>query len=176
MTVQALVDEARRVQARDVERHAWMAHLVIVGIGWATVELDRAERELAPLRCTGWDDAQRDELLGATVRRCRDEAPRLLLLEPDTEGRLAAFLVRFGEGVGAVYLGDPVRPAAKDPTPLPLPADLRAFEPRDHGTLGRRSAGTLGPRGPGPLGPGRVLLGGPAWGPHIVVLEPESSS
>jgi hypothetical protein len=29
-----------------------------------------------------------------------------VVLEPDTEGRLAASLARFGEGVAVIYLGD----------------------------------------------------------------------
>jgi hypothetical protein len=157
VTVEELHDQARGVQAREVERHPWMRDLAIAGLGWATVELERAERELEPLGCTGWDAGPRDELLGATVRRCRDEGVQLVLLEPDTEGRLAAFLVRFGEGLGAVYLGHAAPPATGDPTP--------------HGA----DASALGPRALGPLGTGRLLLGQPAWGPHVIVLDPGGS-
>jgi len=65
------------------------------------VELERAEREVrealsADLR---FEVAQRSALLGARCRRA--EAPHgewIVLLEPDTEGRLAAFLARHGEG------------------------------------------------------------------------------
>jgi hypothetical protein len=158
VTFEELLDQAWVLQRLEIERHPWIEDLLIVGIGWATVELDRAERELGPPLCSRWDPGPRDELLGATVRHCRDEGEQLILLEPDTEGRLAAFLARFGEGIAAVYLGHVHVPAGIGPTPQPV--DPLA----------------LGPRGLGPLGPGRVLLGGPAWGPHIVVLDRESTS
>jgi hypothetical protein len=83
--------------------------LSITGIGWATVEADRAFEELAtvldgPAR---WVPQEPDSLLGASAWR-RDPSPdggtALVVLEPDTEGRLAACLARFGEGVAAVYL------------------------------------------------------------------------
>jgi hypothetical protein len=80
----------------------------VTAILWATVELERAERELGvalsePLRS---EPAARDPDLGATVRSSRPfgplPEPSLLLVEPDTEGRLAALLARHGEGVLAV--------------------------------------------------------------------------
>lgn len=86
-----------------------------IGRGWATVELDRAAGELAGLLESGatFADAPRSVLLGA---RCRvglaraDEggARWIVLLEPDTEGRVAAFLARAGEGWAADW-------AAADP-------------------------------------------------------------
>lgn len=88
-----------------------LAELPVVGVGWGTVESDRAVGELA-VAVDGpaqWVAQERDPLLGASVRR-RDPAPPggvgLFVLEPDTEGRLAAFLARFGEGVAVVYLAD----------------------------------------------------------------------
>lgn len=84
--------------------------LVLAGIGWATVELDRAERELrewlldeppAPGR------AGSDPHLGARTRiRWTDTLPgdAIVLAEPSTEGRLAASLARNGEGPCALYL------------------------------------------------------------------------
>ena len=52
---------------------------------------------------------ERDALLGASVWRREPSPgsgarPALFVLEPDTEGRLAAVLARFGEGVAAAYL------------------------------------------------------------------------
>lgn len=82
----------------------------LIAIVWATVELDRAERELgailgAPLAAHA---APRDDALGAAVRIARpfgpDPEPALLLVEPDTEGRLAGLLARHGEGIVAVEL------------------------------------------------------------------------
>lgn len=85
----------------------------LVGVGWATVELERAERELgqalgAELRTTA---APRDETLGAAQRvaTTTDLGFRLVLLEPDTEGPLAGLLARRGEGVVAAYFELPDR-------------------------------------------------------------------
>jgi hypothetical protein len=81
----------------------------LVAIGWATVDADRAFEELAglvggPVR---WVPQEREQLLGARAWR-RDPSPApgvdLFVVEPDTEGRLAACLARFGEGVGAAFL------------------------------------------------------------------------
>ena len=74
--------------------------------------------------------------------------PAIVLLEPDTEGRLAATLARFGEGVGAIY----VAPRAGDPP-------------------GRVDPVRVGRPSPGPLGSGRTVLARPAWGPHVIVLD-----
>jgi hypothetical protein len=65
------------------------------------------------------------------------------VLEPDTEGPLAAALARFGEGLAAIY----VRP-------------------------GRRAGGRF--EAVGPFGPAR-LAPGPAWGPHVLALEPRAT-
>ena len=72
-----------------------------VGRGWATVELDRAEPHVRGL--LGGDlqfsDTPRSALLGARCRRAATtDGEWIVLLEPDTEGRLAAFLARHGEG------------------------------------------------------------------------------
>jgi hypothetical protein len=86
-----------------------LADLRITGVGWATVEADRAFEELATVLDgpAAWVRQERDSLLGAGAWR-RDPSPArgvgLFVLEPDTEGRLAACLARFGEGVAAVYL------------------------------------------------------------------------
>ena len=119
----------------------------IIAVGWATVELDRAQAELAPLVPGPWTDASRDALLGAAVRlgpELTPGGPCLVLLEPDTEGRLAASLARRGEGVAAVYVA---RVADG-----PVPGDARWSS-----------------IAAGPLGPGRLRLG-PIAGPHLVAL------
>jgi hypothetical protein len=73
----------------------------LVGVGWATVELDRAVPEFAPVQ---FGAAMPDGSLGARARVGRVGAGSLVLLEPSTEGRLAAALARFGEGVTAIYV------------------------------------------------------------------------
>ena len=134
------------IRAAAAERDPWLAELPIAGITWATVELDRAARELAGLAT--FVAAPRDTALGAAARRSpigNRTLPAIILLEPDTEGLLAAALARFGEGVRGVYLG-PLDRADVDDTPR------------------------LGPPRPGPLGPTRLVIGRPRWGPHALVL------
>jgi hypothetical protein len=137
---------ARSVRDTAAARDPWLADLPVAGIGWATVELDRAAQELAGL--SEYASASRDGNLGAAARRSSltdRSRPAIVLLEPDTEGLLAATLARFGEGVLVAYLGQLDR-ADVDDTP------------------------NLGPPRPGPLGPARLVMGRPAWGPHALVL------
>jgi hypothetical protein len=167
----AVAHDLRRTGA---ERDPWVAGLRLVGIGWGTVELERAAEELSNAFATArlpqpdWAPANRDAHLGATAwvgatgwfgaegaPRGLDvpEMPAIVLLEPDTEGRLAATLARFDEGVAAIYLAAPSDPPS-DVTP---------------GTYAFDSA-RVGAPAPGPLGAGRMLLARPAWGPHIIVV------
>jgi hypothetical protein len=141
------------------------ATMVLAGLGWCTVELDRAEHELEPwigarpaAPATGVDaDAEglvADEHLGARAR-LREGAGLpgawMVLLEPATEGRAAASLARDGEGPCALYLC----PAAG------LDAWLEAA----------RAAGvTAGSLRDGPLGRQALLAGSPS-GPHVIVTE-----
>jgi hypothetical protein len=121
--------------------------------GWATVELDRAELEVAaalaalgPARVEPRPD---DQLLGARCRILRFGRDRdIVLLEPSTEGRLAASLVRFGEGRVALYL----------------------LAGRDAADRARRAGIELSPPAAGPLGEQRAVAGGPAWGPHLLLV------
>jgi hypothetical protein len=139
--------------------------LRLAGVGWATVELDRAEAELGP-----WLDpvtvarAATDEIpephLGARTRIRRSPGlpgEVLILAEPVAEGRLAASLARDGEGPCAMYL-----------------------EPAEGLTAWRAAAATRGivtsAVRPGPLGPSVLLAGAPS-GPHLIVVDrPRSSS
>jgi hypothetical protein len=135
-----LLAAAERIRTAAIERSPGLATSMIHAIGWATVDADRARRELDELLGpASWVPVGREPLLGARAWRRGPgagavEAPELLVLEPDTEGRLAAFLARFGEGVAAVY--------------------LRA-------TAGAGAAGTISDG---------IVPGAPAWGPHAVVL------
>ncbi len=126
--------------------------------GWATVELDRAEATFgvmpgatAAIPAGATHDERedtRDELLGAFARVIRTGDDReIALIEPFTEGRLAAALARHGEGYVALYLiADSEAPA-------------RA-----------RAAGiVLSAAGSGPFGTGRLIAGGPRSGPFIVI-------
>ena len=84
----------------------------VAGIGWATVELDRAAAELASAIGLAGPDAFRagagEPFLGAACRLASPPGgPPVLILEPTTEGRLAAHLARHGEGVAAVYVAMP---------------------------------------------------------------------
>jgi hypothetical protein len=74
------------------------------GLVLATVDLERAQRDLAPALAGDWHDAGDDEVLGARCRRLQLGRSALLLAEPLTEGYAAACLARFGEGPIAVAL------------------------------------------------------------------------
>jgi hypothetical protein len=123
-------------------------------IGVATVDLDRAADALAAetsgdLRAV---DLPPDDLLGATCRLVPAPGAMVVLLEPNTEGRLAASLVRFDEGPVALYcryhsgsLDQAAHAAARVGIPL------------------SHEAG-------GPFGRQRLVVG-PAYGPHLVLTE-----
>jgi hypothetical protein len=113
------------------------------------VELDRAALELAMLLVPGgrFEPAPDCADLGA---RCRvgqagdaavAGAPLVILLEPSTEGRLAATLARRGEGWWATWESDEGTPEAMQPYV------------------------------PGPLGPERLVAGGSVFGPHRLLVR-----
>jgi hypothetical protein len=121
-----------------------------IGLGWATVELDRAARDLAALLLpeSGLVDAPSSVILGARTRIGRIRLPDgrqiwLAILEPDTEGRLAATLARTGEGWAASW----------------TPADAE------------RSGVRVSAARPGPFGVERLILGEPLAGPHRLLVE-----
>lgn len=105
-----------------------------VGRGWATVELDRAveEHRSSLLPGTGFEAAHRSEVLGARCVRGRslDGTGWVVLLEPDTEGRISGFLARHGEGWAATWVAADRAPSM---TPGPLgdeAIDLDGSTPR----------------------------------------------
>lgn len=133
----------------------------VLALGWATVELDRATAALGAIVGPGVSPAPLadDPHLGA---RCRLIAPwgrgrAVILLEPVTEGRLAASLARFGEGPAAIYLslGPGVLAGAVEWI--------------------RGSGGVVSRPEDGPLGRSALVLGGRAWGPHAVLVEEPGS-
>lgn len=119
----------------------------LVAVGWATVDLERSIEDARADAASAWAPAVRDGILGARSARRPDPATidgvELVLLEPDTEGLLAATLARFGEGLAVAW-----------------------FEPDPPGA--RRSRSAIGGT---PFGPGRLVTGGPRWGPFAIVLE-----
>ena len=77
--------------------------LCVLGLGWATVDTQRAATEFVkaldlPATATSVD---RDRLVGAYAHQLLDArfpGGRLVILEPSTESRLAASLARDGKG------------------------------------------------------------------------------
>lgn len=113
----------------------------LLAVGWATVDLERsaaawpAGASLAP-----------DPHLGANAQAASSVAG-LVLLEPSTEGRLAAALARHGEGLVAIYV-------------------------RVEGTVeGLRTAGlVMAAVSPGPFGPQALVLRGSRFGPSVIAV------
>jgi hypothetical protein len=120
---------------------------------WATVDLERWLIDLGlPVACA--IEAVDDPILGARVLLL-DEPPGgtgpIVLAEPTTEGRLAAFLARHGEGRAGRYLSVPAGPSA-----------IRA---------GAAAAGASVSRpADGPFGPSVLVLGGPLGSPHLFLV------
>jgi hypothetical protein len=122
----------------------------VVGRGWATVDLERAAVEMRHLMPFGvtFEAAERSDVLGARCHRARvgaradgtgtdvatadgPDADWIVLLEPVTEGRLAAFLARNGEGWAATWTHG-ADPAATG-RPGPLGPELLAPGQAAHG-------------------------------------------
>ncbi|MEO5883899.1 MAG: hypothetical protein ABIQ58_00065 [Candidatus Limnocylindrales bacterium] len=131
---------------------------MLLAVGWATVELDRAAATLLPLLVPGatFADAAPCGHLGAWCRIGRaDRGPGgeagafVILMEPSTEGRLAATLARHGEGWWATWETGWSRDRPADANAI------RASQVR-----------------PGPLGPEWLALGSPVGGPHRLLVEP----
>lgn len=121
----------------------------LVAIGWGTVELDRAISQLASalgVAPAAFAAAPDSQALGAWCRVAPHalaafDGLTVVVLEPSTEGRLAATLARHDEGPCAVWL------AAGS-----VPRDVTDVAPTD-----------------GPFGP-EHLLDGPRHGPHRLLL------
>jgi hypothetical protein len=128
----------------------------MIAVGWATVELDRAALELATgldLTPEAFEPAPRSAVLGCACRVAAGilaHGVSIVLLEPDTEGRLAAWLARVGEGPAAVWLEADSPAAAVD--------ELRAA--RIDTSAERR----------GPFGPESLILDGTVGGLPCLLL------
>jgi hypothetical protein len=133
-----------------------------VAIGWATVELDRAGAELARalgLRAERFEPAPRSVALGCACRIATGvllNGGSLALLEPDTEGRLAASLARLGEG--------------------PTVAWLCAEEPMTAVEALRTAGFSASAERNGPFGPERLIVDGPVHGPHRLLVGPSAGT
>ena len=144
----------------------------VVAIGWATVELDRATAELGldlGLAPDMFIPADPSVALGAECRLASGvlaDGRSLAVLEPATEGPLAAALARWGEGPRVVWLEPrPVPKVPEDPDDEVVDPVGAARAPGSAGSA--RSAGSAtdepfppGPARPGPFGPERRLPGG----------------
>lgn len=149
----AIAAPARRLQLRG-EQDTISLH----GIGWATVDAERAANELRHVLKLPAVEAVAMPAEGPLGARClrleRDgDGPALVLLQPTTEGRLAAALARRGEGVAVAWVA-----LGLDDTRLLARANLGGL--------------ILSAVGRGPFGTERLVLGGPAWGPHLVLTAP----
>ena len=132
--------------------------LALLAIGWATVDVERAAAELRGILNLPLVEPVALPAEGPLGARCLrleidGDGPSLVLLEPNREGRLAASLARRGEGVAAAW----VAPGLDD-TRLRARANLGGL--------------VLSAVGRGPFGTERLVLGGPAWGPHLLVTAP----
>lgn len=99
----------------------------LVGVGWATVDLDRAAGEAPGVR---FGDLGDEPALGGRALRARVGSIDLVLLEPSTEGRLAGWLARNGEGVAALYV-EPVEEGKPPGLPTALGRTGRLEIPDD---------------------------------------------
>ena len=127
-----------------------VANRRILAIIWATVDRDRL---LAESGWTGTENLPGDPLLGASVAVARPSTGEVLaVVEPVTEGRLAATLARHGEGPAGEYVEAPV--AFDAIGPAATAAGL---------VVGRPAAG--------PFGRSVIVVSGPVTGPHLILVE-----
>jgi hypothetical protein len=128
-----------------------------IAIGWATVDLERAVVDIGEalaLPPGAFETAPSTRSLGARCRVRLDALGTglaLVLMEPETEGRLAATLARHDEGPAAVWL------AVTDPaiaTASLIGEGIPVVEEQ-----------------PGPFGPERLVGGGLTTIPHRLIVR-----
>jgi hypothetical protein len=134
-----LQDAIRRV---SVETGADRLGLPVIALGWATVDTERGTGELADYG--PFEPAADEAILGArsVVGPPGPDDLRVAIVEPNTEGRLAATLARHDEGPAVLWVAG---------TPG---ADLRLSTAAD-----------------GPFGNERLVLGGRLGGRYLIVVE-----
>lgn len=134
----------------------------VLAIGWATVETERSMEEFAAslVRGAEFRRVADSQVLGARCVVATGDPRRMdlppfigavggtllvVLLEPSTEGRLAATLARHGEGWCATW-----EPAVSGPHVASLPVSAER---------------------PGPFGTERLVLDAPVSGPHRLLAS-----
>ncbi|HEX2753894.1 MAG TPA: hypothetical protein VHM48_00430 [Candidatus Limnocylindrales bacterium] len=132
----------------------------VLAVIWATIELERALGDLGPTpdaagATVSAAGAVEDPFLGArvVVVPSHENGIRIALAEPSTEGRLAATLARNGEGPAGRY--------------VLAPFALAVVEAR-----AAAANVVLSKPASGPFGPAVLVLGGPAAGPHLILVDP----
>lgn len=142
MSLPPIADDAAALLAAGTEPE-------VLAIIWVTVD---TERVLAGTGATAVS-LPHDPLLGASVGLVRPpDGPPIALLEPNTEGRVAATLARIGEGPAGRYV------TATD--------GLASVEAR----AAAAGIALAGPE-PGPFGSSVLVLTGSPAGPHLVLVE-----
>ena len=140
MSARGAPDLADAVASLAAITQADSVGLPVIALGWATVDTDRATAEL--LEYGPFEPAPDETLIGARCRVGSPAAIRVAILEPNTEGRLAATLARHDEGPAVLWVAG-----------LP-PHDVRLSTPA-----------------PGPFGRERLVLGAPLGGRHLLIVE-----
>lgn len=148
MTARRAVDVHAAIALLAAATGAGRLNLPVVAMGWASVDAERTAGELdrAAPGFGPFDPAADETLLGARCLVGRHGDVRLAILEPVTEGRLAATLARHDEGPAALWLTGPADQLDDTEVRLTTPAA-------------------------GPFGAERLVLGGPIGGPHLLVVE-----
>ena len=134
-----LEDAIRRLSA---ETGADRLGLPVIALGWATVDTERGSAELADYG--PFQPAADEAILGArsVVGPPGTGNLRVAIVEPNTEGRLAATLARHDEGPAVLWV------AGTPQVDLLLSTAAR-----------------------GPFGSERLVLGGRLGGRHLIVVE-----
>jgi hypothetical protein len=141
VTVHRRQDLPEAVRQLSAETGADRLGLAVVALGWATVDTERGVAELAAYG--PFEPVADETILGA---RCVVGPPatgdiRVAVVEPNTEGRLAATLARHDEGPAVLWVaGTP---------PADIPVSTQAH---------------------GPFGNERLVLGGRLGGRHLIVV------
>ena len=100
---------------------AGIAQPGLMAVGWATVDAERAAAEQSGI---DFVPTVPEEAMGARAWLGRAGAVDVVLLEPNTEGRLAAALARRGEGIAVLYLAVDALDGATRMTALGRPGRL----------------------------------------------------
>jgi hypothetical protein len=136
----------------------------LIAVGWATVETDRAVGELADalgIAPTSFRAAPPSAALGASCLVLDVPLPgdvALAVVEPATEGRIAAGLARWDEGPLVAWYAATAEPES-EPDGLAVP------------TVPGASATSTASGRVGPFGPERLVVGDPLTGPHRLLVD-----